>query len=42
MDVNELDSIKTLFSFSYYDLNFCYPEDIDFKKENLGSLLLGE
>lgn len=42
MDVNELDSAETLFPFSYYDLSFCRPEDVDFKKENLGSMLLGE
>lgn len=42
MQVNELDSLTTLFPLSYYDMNFCKPDDIDFKYENLGTSLLGE
>ena len=42
VEVNELDSLTTLYSLSYYDLNFCKPDNLDFKHENLGSELLGE
>ena len=40
--MNKLNSVKTQLPFDYYRFNFCAPEDIENKRENLGEVLAGE
>lgn len=42
MFVNKMSSVKTQLPFDYYDLNFCKPETVEAKEENLGQVLAGE
>ena len=40
--VNKIDSVRTQLPYRYYDLNFCKPDKIHNKEENLGETLSGE
>ena len=40
--VNKLNSVKTQLPFDYYRFNFCSPEEVENKRENLGEVLAGE
>ena len=40
--VNKLNSVKTQLPFDYYRFNFCAPETVQNKNENLGEVLAGE
>ena len=40
--VNKLNSVKTQLPFDYYRFNFCEPEEVKNKNENLGEVLAGE
>ena len=40
--VNKIDSVRTQLPYGFYDLNFCKPEKIKSKEENLGETLSGD
>ena len=40
--VNKLNSVKTQLPFDYYRFNFCAPNEVENKRENLGEVLAGE
>lgn len=42
MFVNKISSVKTQLPLDYYDLNFCKPEKVEEKEENIGQVLGGE
>lgn len=40
--VNKLSSVRTQLPFDYYRFNFCTPNEVENKRENLGEVLAGE